>query len=62
MGFCTECLHNNVVPCIIDEELKVLYYRGLSQWRTEQGYLMDTCLAAQDTFKKYLDFRIEYEE
>ena len=48
---------------IIDEELKVLYYRGLSQWRTEQGYLMDTCLAAQDTFKKYLDyFRIEYEE
>lgn len=57
-----ECLHNNVVPFIIDEELKLFYYRGLSQWSTEQGYLMDTCLAAQDTFKKYLDFRIEYEE
>lgn len=58
-----ECLRNNVVPFILDEELKLFYYRGLSQWRTEQGYLMDTCLSAQDKFKKYLDyFRIEYEE
>lgn len=27
----------------------------------EKGYLIDTCLTAQDKFKKYLDyFRIEY--
>ncbi|MFA5513486.1 MAG: Fic family protein [Sphaerochaetaceae bacterium] len=58
-----ECLRNNIVPFIIDEELKMFYYRGLSQWKSEQGFLIDTCLSAQDTFKKYLDyFRIEYEE
>lgn len=56
-----ECLRNNIVPFIIDEDLKMFYYRGLHEWRTEQGYLMDTCLVAQDKFKKYLDyFRIPY--
>ncbi len=58
-----ECLRNNVVPFIIDEELKLFYYRGLSQWKNEQGFLMDTCLSAQDKFKKYLDyFQIDYDE
>ena len=57
-----ECLRNNIVPFIIDEELKMFYYRGLHEWKTERGYLMDTCLAAQDKFKKYLDyFRVPYE-
>ena len=57
-----ECLRNNIVPFIIDEELKMFYYRGLHEWKTERGYLMDTCLAAQDKFKKYLDyFRVAYE-
>lgn len=56
-----ECLRNGIVPFIIDEELKLFYYRGLSQWLSEKGYLTDTCLAAQDKFKKYLDyFRIDY--
>ena len=56
-----ECLRNNIVPFIIDEELKMFYYRGLSEWTREHGYLLDTCLAAQDKFKKYLDyFKIEY--
>ena len=56
-----ECLRNNIVPFIIDEELKMFYYRGLSEWARERGYLVDTCLAAQDTFKRYLDyFRIPY--
>lgn len=58
-----ECLRNNIVPFIIDEKLKMLYYRGLHEWETEHGYLRDTCLAAQDQFKKYLDyFRISYQE
>lgn len=58
-----ECLKNNIVPFIIDEELKLFYYRGLKEWKQEQGYLTDTCLAAQDMFKKYLDyFRIPYED
>lgn len=56
-----ECLSNNIVPFIIDDELKMFYYRGLSEWSRERGYLRDTCLAAQDKFKKYLDyFKIEY--
>ena len=56
-----ECLKNNIVPFIIDDDLKIFYYRGLREWSNEKGYLMDTCLTAQDKFKKYLDyFRIEY--
>ena len=56
-----ECLRNNIVPFIIDEELKMFYYRGLSEWTFERGYLTDTCLAAQDKFKRYLNyFKIPY--
>ncbi len=56
-----ECLKHNFVPFIIDENLKLFYYRGLKEWENEKGYLMDTCLSAQDKFKAYLDyFRIPY--
>lgn len=56
-----ECLKHNIVPFIIDENLKMFYYRGLSEWQNEKGYLIDTCLTAQDKFKKYLEyFRIPY--
>ncbi len=56
-----ECLKNNIVPFIIEDELKMFYYRGLKEWNNEKGYLLDTCLTAQDRFKAYLDyFRIEY--
>ena len=58
-----ECLKNNIVPFIIDDGLKLFYYRGLSEWNNERGYLMDTCRSAQDTFKQYLDyFRVPYTE
>ena len=56
-----ECLRDNIVPFIIDEELKMFYYRGLKEWQNEKGFLRDTCLAAQDKFKAYLDyFQISY--
>jgi Fic family protein len=56
-----ECLRNDIVPFIIDDELKLFYYRGLREWPSERGYLRDTCVAAQDKFKQYLDyFRIGY--
>ena len=56
-----ECLRHGIVPFIIDDEMKLFYYRGLSEWTRERGYLVDTCLAAQDKFKKYLDyFKIDY--
>ena len=58
-----ECLRNNIVPFIIEDDLKMFYYRGLKEWRNERGYLRDTCLSAQDRFKKYLDyFRIPYDQ
>ncbi len=56
-----ECLKHNIVPFIIDEELKMFYYRGLKEWKIERGYLRDTCITAQDIFKKHLDyFKIKY--
>lgn len=56
-----ECLKNNIVPFIIEDNLKLFYYRGLKEWDREKGFLMDTCLTAQDRFKAYLDyFRILY--
>lgn len=57
-----ECLKNNIVPFIIDDSLKMFYYRGLSEWNNEKGYLTDTCLSAQDKFKKYLEyFKVPYD-
>lgn len=51
-----ECLKNNIVPFIIDESLKEFYYRGLKEWENERGYLLDTCLTAQDRFKLIMDY------
>ena len=57
-----ECLKHNIVPFIIEDSRKMFYYRGLQEWDQEKGYLIDTCLSAQETFKKYQDyFRIPYE-
>ncbi len=56
-----ECLANGHVPFIIADDLKLFYYRGLREWGHVNGYLVDTCLAAQDKFKLLLDyFRIKY--
>lgn len=56
-----ECLKYNIVPFIIEDNLKLFYYRGLQEWNHEKGYLLDTCRTAQDRFKAYLDyFRIQY--
>lgn len=55
-----ECLHWNIVPFIIEDSKKAFYYRGLSEWDIEKGYLTDTCLDGQDTFHRLLDlFDIE---
>lgn len=56
-----ECLANNIVPFIIDENHKMFYYRGLKEWNNEKGYLIDTCLSCQDKYKTWLDyFKIKY--
>lgn len=50
-----ECLRHNIIPFIIEDSKKLYYYRGLSMWHQERGWLMDTCLDGQDTFKRLLD-------
>jgi len=49
-----ECLKYNIVPFIIEDDLKMFYYRGLKEWNREKGYLTDTCLTVQDRYKEYL--------
>ena len=51
-----ECLKHNIVPFIIDESHKMFYYRGLSEWDYEKGFLLDTCLSAQDKFRKVSEY------
>lgn len=51
-----ECLRNGIVPFIIEDDIKEFYYRGLKEWENERGYLIDTCLSAQDKFKAYMDY------
>lgn len=56
-----ECLANGTVPFIITGELKWFYYRGLSEWGHINGYLIDTCMTAQDNYRALLDyFKIKY--
>lgn len=51
-----ECLRTNHIPFIITDDLKYYYYRGLKEWGREAGYLRDTCLTAQDRFRKLLAY------
>ena len=50
-----ECLKNNIIPFIIDEEHKLFYYRGLKNYKEDKTYLIETCLSAQDRYIKLLD-------
>ena len=50
-----ECLHHGIIPFIIEDSKKHFYYRGLSEWRNEKGWLTDTCLDGQDTFIRLMD-------
>ena len=45
-----ECLCHDVVPFIIDERHKQFYYRGLREFASTPGYLLDTCLSSQDIY------------
>ncbi len=49
-----ECLRRGIIPFIIEDSKKLFYYRGLSQWENEKGYLRETCLDGQDTFIKLM--------
>ncbi len=56
-----ECLRYGFMPFVIDERLKMFYYRGLGEWQREEGFLTETCHSAQDSFGEWLKyFKIEY--
>ncbi len=56
-----ECLGHGIVPFIITDDLRLFYYRGLREWNHIKGYLLDTCLTAQDYYKDMMDyFKIKY--
>ena len=51
-----ECLANNIIPFIIDDDIKFFYYRGLKEWNNERGFLIETCKSAQDKYKEWLEY------
>ena len=51
-----ECLKHNIVPILVNENMKYYYYRGLKEYSVQKGFLIDTCLFGQDIIKKYLDY------
>lgn len=55
-----ECLKNNIIPFIILDKDKLFYYRGLKEYQNngEKGYLIDTCLNAQDQYTKMIKYYI----
>lgn len=53
-----ECFKNGIIPYIIDETKKIFYYRGLKEYDYEKGYLMDTCLSAQDKYVELIQYFI----
>ncbi len=58
-----ELLRCGLVPFIITDDLKMFYYNGLRNWPGIKGYLLDTCLTAQDNFKIILQkFRIPFND
>ncbi len=51
-----ECLANNVIPFIIENDHKFFYYRGLAEYPSVKGYLVETCLSAQDSYKELIKY------
>ena len=56
-----ECLKNNIIPFIILDKDKLFYYRGLKEYqnKTERGYLIDTCLNAQDQYISMIKYYLK---
>lgn len=54
-----ECLKNGITPFIIDVEHQAFYYRGLKNYKSQKGFLIDTCLSCQDEYKTVLSNYVE---
>ena len=54
-----ECLKNNIVPFIILDKDKLFYYRGLKEYKSEKGFLINTCLNAQDQYINMIEYYLK---
>ncbi len=55
-----KCLKHGIVPFIIEDKIKMFYYRGVKEWNQEKGYLTDTCLFPHRTTSKGIRTISEY--
>lgn len=51
-----ECLRAGIVPFIITDREKILYYNGLAKWEESREYLSETCRLMQDDFRAVLSY------
>lgn len=49
-----ERLKHNIMPVVIKDVEREFYYRGLSSWGTENGYLLDILGMSQDMHEQFL--------
>jgi Fic family protein len=58
-----ECLKNNIVPLIINDEKKEYYYKGLREYTQNKNYLMNICRYEQTRYSSILDyFKVKYDK
>ena len=56
IGDLSECLRNDIMPFVIDNEHKMYYYRGLSEFATTPGFLIGTIQSSQDTYEAWIKY------
>ena len=51
-----ECLRHGIMPFVIDNEHKMYYYRGLSEFKQTPGFLVGTMQSAQDVYEAWIKY------
>ena len=51
-----ECLRNDIMPFVIDNEHKLYYYRGLAEFKTTPGFVIGTIQSSQDTYAAWIKY------
>lgn len=50
-----ECLKHHIVPFVLKDVHRDFYYRGLSSWDENKGFLLDTLGMEQDMYQEFLN-------
>ncbi len=51
-----ECLRNDIMPFVIDNEHKLFYYRGLHEFQETPVYLVGRMQSAQDVYEVWIKY------